>query len=101
MRMVINTYLDNTKLEDDNYYLFLVPKGTNTTENGYMPRSKQCGFIFMDAEEKDPMKTVRAMAHELGHGAFTLKHTFADTSARCWVCARWHGTRQQYGRPIT
>lgn len=78
MKTVINTYLKNTSLGSDDYYLFLVPKGTNTTEDGYMPRSKQCGFIFLNGQENDPARIARTMAHELGHGAFTLQHTFSD-----------------------
>jgi hypothetical protein len=81
MKTVINSYLNTNKLSDDNYYLFLVPKGTNVTESGYMPRSKQCGFIFLSGNEKDATPVIRTMAHELGHGAFTLEHTFADYTA--------------------
>jgi hypothetical protein len=46
-----------------------------------VPRSKQCGFIFLTGQEKDAAQLVRTMAHELGNGAFTLEHTFADYTA--------------------
>lgn len=92
MKTVIKTFLNNTKLENDNYYLFLVPQGTNTDETGYMPRSKQCGFIFGPEPSEGPptpgtqsptpnTQLLRTIAHELGHGAFTLEHTFADYPA--------------------
>jgi hypothetical protein len=81
MKTVINSYLSNSSVTSDDYYLFLVPKRTNADESGYMPRSKQCGFIFLTRQEKDAAQIVRTMAHELCHGAFTLEHTFVDYTA--------------------
>ena len=39
--------------------------------NGYMPRGYQFGFIYTE------LNNFRTIAHELCHGAFHLKHTFA------------------------
>lgn len=75
MKSVINTYGD---LQSDTYYLFLIDKPASGTKQGYMPRSKQAGFIFTEPHGNDATKIINTMAHELGHGAFTLKHTFAD-----------------------
>jgi len=75
MRKVINAF---GRLQDNTYYLFLVenPKsGDNAL--GYMPRSKQAGFIFADNHRTDT-EIIRSIAHELGHGAFNLKHTFSE-----------------------
>ncbi len=77
MKTLINA---KSNLNADEYYLFLVPTGANNTENGYMPRSKQAGFIFIDGSE-DNTSIIHTMAHELGHGAFTLKHTFDEYSS--------------------
>jgi hypothetical protein len=77
MKKVINTF---GKLQDKTYYLFLVEKPLSQLTLGYMPRSKQAGFIFIDAHKGDNEKLFTTMAHELGHGAFNLKHTFSEHS---------------------
>lgn len=83
MRMVINAQGD---LTDDEYYLFVIDKPASGSKLGYMPRGKKAGFIFTDSHgmEDTPARNARiviTMAHELGHGAFTLKHTFADNTS--------------------
>jgi hypothetical protein len=76
MKKVINTY---GRLQDNTYYLFLIAKPKSGISSlGYMPRSKQAGFIFLNNHNNDAQKLVRTMAHELGHGAFSLKHTFSE-----------------------
>jgi hypothetical protein len=79
MRKVVSAYKAN--LQPHTYYLFLVTNPKSGTLAGFMPRSKQCGFIFLSSNPQSPipeLQLVRTIAHELGHGAFTLKHTFAD-----------------------
>ncbi|MCA6379969.1 MAG: hypothetical protein IM574_11510 [Cytophagales bacterium] len=78
MRKVVSAYKAN--LQRNTYYLFLVknPKsGTDGTVSmaGFMPRSKECGFIFVDKNGSEE-SIIRTMAHELGHGVFHLRHTF-------------------------
>ncbi len=80
MKTVIKAYTAGNTLEDGAYYLFVVNAAANSSENGYMPRSKQCGFLFVDGTT-DTNSLVRTMAHELGHGAFTLKHIFEQYPA--------------------
>ncbi len=77
MKTVINAY---GKLQDKTYYLFLVtnPK-SGTQKYGYMPRNKQAGFIFTGNVTGETVVTI--MAHELGHGAFNLQHTFDEFSS--------------------
>ncbi|MBT1705421.1 fibronectin type III domain-containing protein [Fulvivirgaceae bacterium PWU20] len=79
MKAVINAY---GKLQDETYYLFLVdnPK-SGTTALGYMPRSKQAGFIFVTNHAKNGVNIDRTISHELGHGAFNLQHTFDELPA--------------------
>lgn len=56
---------------DNTYYLLFGATNDSDPVNkvtGYMPRARNTGFIF-DTD-------VRTIAHELGHGAFNLKHIF-------------------------
>ena len=57
-------------LDKDAYYVFLVD-GVQTSLSGFMPFKRQYGYIF----NNDDVKTI---AHELGHGAFCLRHTFSS-----------------------
>jgi len=73
MNGVISTFKDWKKdVESDAYYLFVVPKFSEGGVEGFMPRNRRFGFI---TQEQVAMRTV---AHELGHGAFNLKHTFPE-----------------------
>jgi hypothetical protein len=75
MRQVISAY--KAHMEDDAYYLFLIdnPSG-GANQLGYMPRGKQAGFLYVSNLDADKMALTTA--HELGHGAFNLPHTFSD-----------------------
>jgi TANFOR domain-containing protein len=75
MRKVVSAYKAN--LQPNTYYLFLVKNPKAGTLAGYMPRSKECGFIFIDKNGSEEA-IVHTMAHELGHGAFSMRHTFAE-----------------------
>ncbi|WP_254152707.1 fibronectin type III domain-containing protein [Chryseosolibacter indicus] len=74
MKKVIKAF---GKLQDDTYYLFLVKNPKSGNALGYMPRGKQAGFIFADKHSSN-QTLIRTMAHELGHGAFNLHHTFKE-----------------------
>jgi hypothetical protein len=43
-----------------------------------MPRNKQAGFVFIGPHKGDTQEFLKTIAHELGHGAFNLKHTFLE-----------------------
>lgn len=76
MKKILRAYTADHAMADNTYYLFLVKNSTSQSKLGYMPRKKQAGFIFVDAHyNADVVKTI---AHELGHGAFHLKHTFSE-----------------------
>jgi hypothetical protein len=77
MKKVINEYKANIVENEDTYYLFLVSNASNVDVNGFMPRSKQAGFILKDGHSTEAA-IARTMAHELGHGAFNLHHTFME-----------------------
>jgi hypothetical protein len=76
MKKVINAF---GNLQEKTYYLFLVEKPrSGKSALGYMPRSKQAGFIFSD--NLTSTNAIPTIAHELGHGAFNLKHIFSEYS---------------------
>src|SRR5690606_31361850 len=58
------------------YYVFLVQKSENGRA-GYMPYKQQVGFIFTESISSAENLAV-IIAHELGHGAFHLKHIFEE-----------------------
>lgn len=78
MKTVINAYAD--EMTDETFYLFLVSKPSDGKLLGYMPRSKNAGFIFTDTNGGFS-KITQTIAHELGHGAFNLQHTFEEHTA--------------------
>lgn len=76
MKKILRAYTADHAMVSDTYYLFLVKNATSQSKLGYMPRKKQAGFIFVDAHNNSDI--VKSIAHELGHGAFHLKHTFSE-----------------------
>ncbi len=74
MRTIINTYKDKYDIAKNTWYLFLVPNSESGRTQGFMPRKKQAGFIFM--EQLGEASLAKVIAHEIGHGAFRLEHTF-------------------------
>ncbi|MFT3738450.1 MAG: hypothetical protein QM786_06805 [Breznakibacter sp.] len=72
-RLVINTYagLLGGRLDNDALYLFFIDNVAGRAGvAGFMPLQRQCGFIYGSPD-------LNIVAHELGHGAFNLYHTFS------------------------
>ncbi|PWS28680.1 hypothetical protein DHW03_02200 [Pedobacter yonginense] len=69
-KALIKAYRQSHKLENGTYYIFLV-KRLSDGSAGYMVRGGQVGFV---ATSKGDLE--RTIAHELGHGAFMLQHTW-------------------------
>jgi len=65
------------KTDKNTYYLFVMNKAENEDLNGLMPFNSNFGFLFT-GKKPDETKLYRSMAHELGHGAFNLKHLFDE-----------------------
>ena len=69
---IISTFKESYVLEGSALYLFFVEgvedKGGDIA--GYMPLQRQVGFIY-------DSPNLFVVAHELGHGAFNLRHTFS------------------------
>lgn len=71
-KTIVNTFEERVNtLEKDAFYLFFVENVTFKERSiaGYMPLQYQVGFIYDNPK-------LNIIAHELGHGAFNLAHTF-------------------------
>jgi hypothetical protein len=65
--------------ENDAWYVFVIPYTTNNSLiNGYTRFGKQ--WVFVYSKGKSPNIVAKACAHELGHAAFNLFHTFSDNN---------------------
>jgi hypothetical protein len=76
MRTILKDYTRSRSLAPHTYYLFVVPRANQSEVTGYMPRRRQAGFLF--ADNITAANATKIIAHELGHGAFRLKHTFPE-----------------------
>ena len=81
MRRLRQIFQEEGDYEHGEYYIFIMQQANATGEPnpefavmGDMPRGQHFGFVFMNAVRQDQM--ARLIAHELGHGIFTLRHTF-------------------------
>ncbi|MDQ2657927.1 MAG: fibronectin type III domain-containing protein [Bacteroidota bacterium] len=83
---LLSNYSDDMKkvlsafgpLRDNTYYLFIIAEPRNESTLGYMPRNRRAGFLFAGPHRGDAREFLKTIAHELGHGAFNLKHTFDE-----------------------
>jgi hypothetical protein len=76
MKLAIKALKENPTYDKQACYLFLADNGTDNNIKGYMPLKGQFGFIFKFSEYPDSYS--RTIAHEIGHGAFRLRHTFSS-----------------------
>ncbi|WP_343670746.1 fibronectin type III domain-containing protein [Chitinophaga sp.] len=67
-------YIQSHKISDDAVYLFMVNEVAREDAGllGKMPRQSQFGFVFVK-NGTDP-EIARTIAHEIGHGDYTLAH---------------------------
>jgi hypothetical protein len=73
-----NLYKRSHVIDDNTTYLFFVNEAALKDGDllGKMPRQSQFGFLFVkNASAEDVGRTV---AHETGHGAYTLEHVFSN-----------------------
>ena len=68
MDKIRNAFSDEN-VSDDAYVLFVIDGFGDISVDGYMPYGRRYGFIKTGSSPK-------TYAHELGHGAFGLQHTF-------------------------
>ncbi len=75
MKTIIRAFTkDTTTIDKEAFYLFMVNKSSEGNA-GYMPRKHRYGFIYMGETQANVNRTI---AHELGHGAFRLQHTWEE-----------------------
>ena len=65
-------YFQQHSQGSNTYYVFVVAGFSPATVQGYMPRGRGGGFISSGGD------VAHTRAHELGHGAFGLEHTFDE-----------------------
>lgn len=80
MNNIIGKYKKAANPDDNTYYLLLLGDLSPASGNlaGYMPFKQQYGLIFIPVTGTDATSLSRIVAHEVGHGAFRLYHTFSS-----------------------
>ncbi len=75
-KLLIKAYRKDHTIDKDAVYLFIVDEATlaNGDLQGKMPRESQYGLIFTKGASDESIG--RTAAHEIGHGAYTLDHSF-------------------------
>jgi Zn-dependent peptidase ImmA (M78 family) len=77
---LIKAFKDSETINKKALYLFFIKENTTHSDiKGHMPFNRQFGFIY--AANQSITELTRTMAHELGHAAFRLKHTFSNENA--------------------
>lgn len=79
MKKLKDVYSQTNTIEPDAAYLFILPRADSTTI-GDMPRSKPFGYLFDDVIKSSGTDYGWLVAHELGHGLFTLRHSWNYTN---------------------
>ena len=78
MRQFNRAFRRSRAIDKDAYYVFLVPGGSASragqSRRGFMPFKQQFGYIFTE----QAANLSQTIAHELGHGAFRLRHPFDE-----------------------
>ena len=77
MKTLIHAVKKLPNYDKQTYYLLLVEQSDNASLAGFMPLNSNFGFVFTKANTTSAQLN-RTIAHELGHGAFRLWHTFSS-----------------------
>ncbi|MCO7184905.1 hypothetical protein NH341_05675 [Tenacibaculum sp. XPcli2-G] len=79
-RQINNKLKQHSQYQKDAYYLIVTDKTpSSTSEKGLMPLGRQFGYVYTTNCSTVDCVALTA-AHELGHGAFQLKHPFSSQS---------------------
>ncbi len=80
MKKLQAAYAAEGGIDKNTCYIFVLNySGTEKNRNtaGFMPRGKQFGYIFLSNLKASEVNN--AVAHELGHGLWKLRHTFDES----------------------
>ncbi len=80
MKKLQAAYAAEGGIDKNTCYIFVLNySGTEKNRNtaGFMPRGKQFGYIFLSNLKVSEVNN--AVAHELGHGLWKLRHTFDES----------------------
>ncbi|MBN9293980.1 MAG: hypothetical protein J0G96_08375 [Flavobacteriia bacterium] len=72
LRDYVSAVKDLNNYDKDDYYI-VFGLSCNNSVTGYMPRKSKIGFVFTNTTDAGDV-----LAHEIGHGAFHLRHIFSD-----------------------
>jgi hypothetical protein len=75
MKALNNLYEKTHVIDYNTQYIFVMNGASNPSTLGDMPRGKKFGYIFLTGGTGS-QNVGRTVAHEIGHGRFTLQHTF-------------------------
>jgi len=78
MKQVIREWKKSVLYDPQAYYMFVLRGSLDATEGGYMPMGRRFGFLFRNNRSEEEL--LHTLAHELGHGLFTLRHTFSPSN---------------------
>ncbi|WP_143709109.1 fibronectin type III domain-containing protein [[Flexibacter] sp. ATCC 35208] len=73
-------YIQSHRITDDAVYLFMVNEVAREDAGllGKMPRQSQFGFVFI--KNGTDAEIARTVAHEIGHGDYTLEHAVSPST---------------------
>ena len=77
LKRVIKDYSKEHEAEKETAYVFVAGK-SSTGKRGYMPKKRPYGFVYVDAHAYQPLAPT--IAHELGHGWYSLRLPGAGTA---------------------
>ncbi len=80
MKQLIKDFDDKIGKTSKAAHVFLLKTSKKSGQKGIMPLSKDYGFVFTDRCGGEA-GIIHTIAHELGHGAFSLKHPFDEYPA--------------------
>jgi Pretoxin HINT domain len=72
MKLLNQAYLKRNTVLSDEIVIFCLASASDTIVLGDMPRGRRFGYLFMNGNTTPE----RIIAHEIGHGRFSLKHVF-------------------------
>jgi hypothetical protein len=78
----MNVIINNCDQSGYDHIIFLVDNGSHSSGGGFMDLGQKWGFIHGNQIAQAGVNPFQVTAHELGHGAFELKHATTSVSGR-------------------